>query len=417
MCQIFTMVDTKDSAKLRKFRAMPHPAVRENRVILTLWLLIFSASSQIMIIAPILPAIREQLGMPEHLMGLLVTSYAVMLAVTAILIGPISDRIGRRRVMLIGTLSMALALFAHALVGTFMQLFIARAVAGVAGGILSGSVVSYIGDVFPPTRRGWANGWVMSGTATGQILGIPIGTLIADSISFRAPFLMFGLCMLVTYIMVIRYLPQPDVRRDATPINLPMILGKYAGLLREPTIRSANFAFFMMFISVGVFVTYFPTWLQTEFGVDGAFVASLFLVGGVANVLTGPRMGNLSDRIGRRTLIMISATGTGIFVLSTTFLVVEAWVAYPLLFMFMMLVAMRVSPFQTLLSELVDDDRRGTLMSLSAALGQAGLGAGGAIAGFSYASYGFVSNTLIGALAIFTTGFVIWKFVPETLKK
>jgi predicted MFS family arabinose efflux permease len=83
----------------------------------------------------------------------------------------------------------------------------------------------------------------------------------------------------------------------------------------------------------------------------------------------------------------------------------------------MMLVAMRVSPFQTLLSELVDDDRRGTLMSFSAALGQAGLGAGGAIAGFSYASYGFVSNTLIGALAIFTTGFVIWKFVPETLRR
>jgi predicted MFS family arabinose efflux permease len=173
----------------------------------------------------------------------------------------------------------------------------------------------------------------------------------------------------------------------------------------------------MMFISVGVFVTYFPTWLQAEFGVDGAFVASLFLVGGVANVLTGPRMGKLSDRIGRRKLIMISASGTGLFVLSTTFIVVNAWVAYPLLFMFMMLVAMRVSPFQTLLSELVDDDRRGTLMSFSAALGQAGLGTGGAIAGFSYASYGYVSNTVIGAMAILTTGFVIWKFVPETLRR
>lgn len=411
------MVVTQDTANLRKFRAMSHPAVRENRVILTLWLLIFSASSQIMIIAPILPAIREQLGMPEHLMGLLVTSYAVMLGLTAILIGPISDRIGRRRVMLIGTLSMALALFAHALVDTFTQLFIARAVAGVAGGILSGSVVSYIGDVFPPTRRGWANGWVMSGTATGQIIGIPVGTLIADSISFRAPFLMFGVFMLVTWLMVGRYLVQPDVRRDRTPISLPMILGKYAGLLREPAIRNATFAFFMMFISVGVFVTYFPTWLRTEFGVDGTFIASLFLVGGVANVLTGPRIGKLSDRIGRRRLILISACGTGLFVVSTTFVVTQAWVAYPLLFTFMMLVAMRVSPFQTLLSELVDDDRRGTLMSFSAALGQAGLGTGGAIAGFSYASYGYVSNTVIGAMAILTTGFVIWKFVPETLKK
>ncbi len=396
---------------------MPQPALRENRVILTLWLLIFSASSQIMIIAPILPAIREQLHMPEHLMGLLVTSYAVMLGIVAIFIGPISDRIGRRRVILFGTASMTIALISHAFVTDYQHLFMARAFAGAAGGVLSGSVVSYVGDVFQPTRRGWANGWVMSGTATGQILGIPIGTLMADSIGFRTPFVMFGVCMAITWYMVVRFLPQPDVNRDSTPISLGMIVSKYANLLRVPVIRNATFAFFMMFISVGVFVTYFPTWLRDEFAVDGAFIASLFLVGGVANVLTGPRMGKLSDVIGRRKLIIISASGTGLILLSTTFIVTAAWIAYPMLFMVMVLVAMRVSPFQTLLSELVDDSRRGTLMSFSAALGQAGLGVGGAIAGFTYAGYGYFSNTLVGTVAILSTGFIIWKFVPETLKK
>lgn len=390
---------------------------RENRVILTLWLLIFSASSQIMIIAPILPAIREQLSMPEHLLGLLVTSYAVMVGIVAILIGPISDRIGRRRVMLIGTLAMAVALLGHSLVVNYQQLFLARAFAGVAGGILSGSVVSYVGDVFPPTRRGWANGWVMSGAATGQILGIPIGTLMAESLGFRTPFLMFGVCMAITWYMVVRYLPQPDVKRDTHSITIAHMLSKYAGLLREANIRNAVFAFFMMFISVGVFVTYYPTWLRTEFGVDGAFIASLFFVGGVANVLTGPRMGKLSDRIGRRKLVITSAMGTGILVLSTTFVVVQSWVAYPMLFFVMMLVAMRVSPFQALLSEMVDDDRRGTLMSFTAALGQTGLGIGGALAGLTYASHGYLSNTIIGAAAILCTGYIIWKHVPETLKR
>lgn len=394
---------------------MPTTAIRENRVILTLWLLIFSASSQIMIIAPILPMIRIQLAMPEHLLGLLVSSYAVTVGLVAILIGPISDRIGRRRVMLIGTLSMSVALLGHGLVQDYTQLFVARALAGVAGGVLSGSVVSYVGDVFPPTRRGWANGWVMSGAATGQILGIPIGTLLAESVGFRMPFLMFGLCMTATWVMVVRYLPQPDVNRDPNAISVAGMLAKYASILRVPVIRYAVGAFFLMFVSVGVFVTYFPTWLQARYGVDGAFIASLFFVGGVANVLTGPRIGKLSDRIGRRKLIIVSAFGTAALVLSITFLVVRAWVAYPMLFAIMVLVAMRISPFQSLLSELVGDDRRGTLMSFTAALGQAGLGLGGALAGFSYATTGYIGNTVIGALAIMGTGWLIWRHVPETL--
>lgn len=394
---------------------MPTTPIREYRVILTLWLLIFSASSQIMIIAPILPMIRDQLAMPEHLMGLLVTSYAVMVGVVALLAGPVSDRVGRRRVMLLGTLCMAMALWGHAFVQNYHQLFVARALAGVAGGILSGSVVSYVGDVFPPSRRGWANGWVMSGAATGQILGIPIGTLLAESIGFRTPFLMFAIFMTLTLVMVARYLPQPEVTRNADRLSLAGMVRTYAQILSDRGIRSAVAAFFLMFVSIGVYVTYFPTWLTDRFEVDGAFVASLFVVGGVANVLTGPRMGRLSDQIGRRKLVITSTLGTGMLILVTTVLIRQSWMAYPLFFAIMMLVAMRISPFQSLLSELVGDARRGTLMSLTAALGQAGLGTGGAIAGLTYASAGFQGNTLVGALAVFGTGYLVWRFVPETL--
>jgi multidrug resistance protein len=393
---------------------MPTTPTRENRVILTLWLLIFSASSQIMIIAPILPVIRDQLAMPEHLMGLLVTSYAVMVGIVAILAGPVSDRVGRRRVMLIGTVCMALALWGHALVQTYTHLFIARALAGVAGGILSGSVVSYVGDVFPPSRRGWANGWVMSGTATGQILGIPIGTLLAESAGFRTPFLMFAVFMSVTWVMVVRYLPQPEVSRQADGLSVKGMVRTYVGILSDRGIRSAVTAFFLMFVSIGVFVTYFPTWLTDRFAVDGTFVASLFVVGGVANVLTGPRMGKLSDQIGRRKLVITSTLGTGLLILVSTVLIRQSWMAYPLFFAIMVLVAMRISPFQSLLSELVGAERRGTLMSLTAALGQAGLGAGGAIAGLTYASTGFIGNSLVGAVAIFGTGYLVWRYVPET---
>ena len=79
------------------------------------------------------------------------------------------------------------------------------------------------------------------------------------------------------------------------------------------------------------------------------------------------------------------------------------------------MVAIRVTPFQTLLSEQVDDENRGSLMSLTAALGQTGMGIGGFIAGIVYADFGYVSNSILSGMAILTSGLLIWKFVPESI--
>lgn len=389
-------------------------SARPNLILFALWLLIFSASSQIIIIAPILPVIGVQLSMPESFQGVLVTSYAVMVGIFALIIGPISDKIGRRRVLLIGTLSMAVALSLHGLAQTWQQLLIMRAVAGVAGGILSGSAVSYIGDYFPVERRGWATGWIMSGAATGQIVGIPLGTVMAEFFGFRVPFLMFGATMFATYYLVWRYVPQPSVVLNKMPITVMGSIRNYIALLRQSRIRAATGSFFLTFISVGLFIVYFPTWLQKTFGVDGTYIASLFLVGGVANVIIGPKAGKLSDTIGRKGLVMVSCLLSSIVFAATTYAIIAPWIAYPFIFLVMSLVAMRVSPFQALLTEMVTDEKRGSLLSLNAALGQAGLGIGGALAGVLYTMHGYVSNSVLSGITILLTGLILWKYVPES---
>ena len=133
--------------------------------------MMFSASSQTMIMSPILPLVGDQLHIPQEYLGTLITSYSVMLGVFALIIGPISDRIGRRRILLLGTGAMCITLFLHYYVYDFITLLLARALTGMAGGMLSGVAPSYIGDYFPSEKRGWANGMVMTGIAAGQILG------------------------------------------------------------------------------------------------------------------------------------------------------------------------------------------------------------------------------------------------------
>lgn len=382
-------------------------------IVFSLWLLVFSASSQIMIISPILPQIGRELGVADTLLGTLVTAYSLTLGLFAIISGPISDRMGRRRILLMGTGIMTLALFCHYLVVDYFSFLAVRVFAGVAGGILSGAAVSYVGDYFPYNKRGWAVGWVMSGSAFGQIAGIPMGVAMAEGFGFRTPFYIFAVTMALTFLLIWFRIPQPPIRPREGPLTIRGAIADYWAMLRRKEIAAAALAFFLMFLGVSIYIVYLPTWLERSVGFSAYQVAALFFVGGIANVLSGPQAGKLSDRIGRKLIVLLSCVGLFVVMLLTTVVIRDIWVAYPVFFLTMILVAMRISPFSALLTALVPDHNRGSLMSLTVALGQVGFGLGGALAGPLYASMGYGSNTVIGAVSVLGMGLIVWFMVPE----
>ncbi len=99
--------------------------------------------------------------------------------------------------------------------------------------------------------------------------------------------------------------------------------------------------------------------------------------------------------------------------LLTTVVLREFWMAYILYFVVMVLVAMRISPFSALLTAMVSDERRGSLMSLTVALGQAGFALGAAIAGPLYTRFGYGSNTVVGAVSVLIMAAIVAYQVPE----
>jgi predicted MFS family arabinose efflux permease len=112
-------------------------------------------------------------------------------------------------------------------------------------------------------------------------------------------------------------------------------------------------------------------------------------------------------------VILLSCIGLSIVMLLTTVLVREFWVAYLLYFAIMVLVAMRISPFSALLTALVSDERRGSLMSMTIALGQVGFAVGAAAAGPLYSRFGYGSNTVVGAAAVMVMAAIVAYLVPE----
>lgn len=382
-------------------------------IIFPLWLLLFAASSQVMIIAPLLPQIGLEIQTSEKVLGYLITVYATALGICAILIGPLSDKIGRRKILLLGSFAMTIFLLAHSGADSFLSLLIIRTATGFSAGILSGAAVSYVGDYFSYEKRGWANGWIMSGIAMGQILGIPMGTFLAEGFGFKFPFILFGIIMGITFLLVLFFVPQPEVILQKKKITFKNSIIKYRNLLKRPDIRAVALSYFLMFLSLSIYIIYLPLWLNQKFNISSSDFGWLFCVGGIINAITGPRAGKLSDQIGRKKMIISSCIGLAILMFFTTYLIVDFFVAYLVFPMVMLLIAIRISPFQALSSELVNSKNRGSLMSLLVSIGNIGSGFAGVMAGYLFESAGYLSNTIFGGIAIILTAFLVWKYVPE----
>ena len=370
-------------------------------------------SCQLIILSPILPAIAIGVNAGEVELGFLGGVYAVTLMLTALVAGPISDRVGRRAILLTGSGFMAGTLILHWLADTYTLLLIARLITGAAAGILSGSVVAYVGDYFPYERRGWATGWVMSGLAAGQIIAIPAGILLAFQMDYRMPFVVFGFVMGATCIMIMLFVPQPNVRRNTKPLTIRNAVINYVRLIGNKTTGGAVWAYFLMFSSGGLFLFFLTVWLEETHGLTGTEIALLFVVVGIVNVVGSPIGGYISDRLGRKPIIITMCVLLSVGFAAAPFMIDGFITACLVMSVLVLFGSLRMSPIYALITELVSDERRGVLMSLTVSFGQLGFGVGAAVAGYLVARFGYISNTLAGALLLLVMAVVVWRFVPE----
>jgi MFS family permease len=168
-----------------------------------------------------------------------------------------------------------------------------------------------------------------------------------------------------------------------------------------------------MFLGIGLFASFLPTWLEVEIGISGFEIALLFAVGGLANIVAAPVAGHVSDTLGRKPLVVASCLGLSAAILVAPYLIDGFAMAAFLFFLAMIAVGIRISPLQALLTALVVDARRGLLMGLAVGFGQVGFGVGSFIAGLTYGPYGYASNTVMGAISVLLMAAIVQWGLPE----
>ncbi|MDN5202512.1 MFS transporter [Fulvivirgaceae bacterium BMA10] len=383
-------------------------------IIAALWLLMFSSSSQFFIIAPILPELSTQLNIPEQLGGTLVSAYAINLAVFALFAGLISDRKGRRKILLLGSGTMTLSLALHSVAFDYWSMVFVRSLTGISGGLLTGSCIAYVSDYFPRNKRGWANGMIATGSAVGQILGIPAGTLMAQNYGFYTPFMLFAATMAISFVMIYFFVHEPKTYHKREKLKIKTFFNEYRKVARKLNFKIIAGAYFMMFLSITVFIVYYPTFLINQCQFNSNSIAMLFLLGGIATVVSGPLSGKISDIIDRKYTLLFSNAILALLMLLPVF---DQFRGFSLTYMFFMMlmffVSARMVPFQSMASEIVSNHSRGKFLCLSIAVGQGGMALGAGLSGFLFSSYGFWANSLVAFIACALMGLIIL-LVPST---
>lgn len=147
-------------------------------------MIIFLIGADTFLVSPLIPLLSRELHMSVGQGGLLVTAYALAYAVAALVFGPLSDRVGRRKMILWGTFAFGLFSLLCGVAWNFWTLFLFRALSGFAAAATAPQVWASVGDWIPYEKRGKAVGIIAAALSVSQIIGVPAGAFIAGGLRF-----------------------------------------------------------------------------------------------------------------------------------------------------------------------------------------------------------------------------------------
>lgn len=258
------------------------------------------------LIIPVLPGLITQfkggsVSDASHAFGWLVGIFALMQFFASPILGALSDRFGRRKVILIALSGMAIDYVVMGLAPNLTWLFIARIISGVTAGALA-TCNAYIADVTPPEKRAQGFGLVGAAFGLGFVIGPALGGILGH-INLRLPFFVAAGCVGVNWLYGAFVLPEslpPERRRAfewkrANPVGAMGVLRKFRGVF---DLAGMYFMFSLaqvMLQSIWVLYTgYRYGWSTRQVGL------SLGLVGIMSAVVQGRLVRPIIARLGER---------------------------------------------------------------------------------------------------------------------
>ena len=315
---------------------------------------------------PILPRLIQHF---EHgsvsrasvIFGFVGAGYAFMQFMLAPTLGALSDRFGRRPVILLALLGMGINYLALAIAPNLLWLVVGRLVAGAMGATFS-TANAYLADITPPEKRAQSFGLIGAAFGFGFITGPALGGFLGD-IDIRLPFLFASILSFANLAFGWFILPESlaDENRKAfrisraNPLGVVAEIGRFGGVLRDLAVFVlATFANRVAETTWVLFTTYRFHWTGAQVGLSLAMVGVMFVVG------QGGMVRIVVPLLGERRAVILGLTVSSLGV-SLYGLVPQGWMVYPVMVFGLFGWTIAQPSLMALMSRAVSADEQGLL--------------------------------------------------------
>ncbi|MBM3565785.1 MAG: MFS transporter [Alphaproteobacteria bacterium] len=374
------------------------------------------------IIIPLLPFFAEHFGATPLQVGLVMAAYSLAQLIAAPMWGRLSDRIGRRPVLLGTLVGMTIGSVGLAYTDSLEALFIVRIATGFMAGNIS-TAFAYAADISTPETRARGMGIVGAAFGLGFIAGPAIGGILAGpdplAADFRTPALAAAGLSFLAMVLAILRLPEslpPEARAAARAKKGPPF-AVWRDAVHRPSLRRLIVLMFCAtFVFAGMEAT-FTMWSQRQFGWGPEPNGYLFaMIGLLSATIQGGLIGRLADRFGEERLVAAGAA-----FLAAGLALIPLATAPALLIPAMLLAGTGFSLLSPALNSLISfeaaETERGVIMGLSRSAATLGRVLGPAWGGVVFGMIGKDAPYVLGAVLMLAYVFAALRLLRGRQKR
>ncbi len=357
-------------------QSVPQPKPRFSiwLLALPLFFINFFVFAEHLIVVPLSASISQATGLPSVNSGLLVSIYPLAAAASALILGPFSDRLGRKKMLMLLCLGFSASTFAFAWADSVFTVLAFRVLSGVFGGPIPSNVLAYIGDRFQGNERTKVITTVMLTFSIASIFAVPLGAWLADLFSWRTPFIAISAAMIFCILLISR---MKAIETGAESGNVLRQYVEFANLLKLRIVRKVFTLQFFMIIGLFGFVPNISVWLSTVYGFDSTQIGLCYMQGGIGGIIGNNISGYFISKGHKGRLISIGS------LIMCVVLFFSTWNLLPPVFTGLFFAGLlfggsiRMPAFQIILTEIIPISLRGRMMALSMINANITMGLGG----------------------------------------
>ncbi|ASZ17878.1 multidrug resistance protein [Bacillus cereus] len=366
-----------------------------------------------LLVAPLLPVITETISIPDGSGGLLITIYALCYGITAPVFGMMSDRVGRKRMIIIGFIIFSISTFCTGLAKNFEILLLFRGLTGLSGAMIMPSIFALVGDKVTYESRGKAMGTIMGAMIGSTVIGVPIGAFLSEIGNWQWTFYSIGLLTLFLTLLINHILRNEKEREDVHVSLTEMVDAPLKMTVVNISVLFALLATFLWTIGLHGMFSYIGVYYENNFGISVGKIGIVIFLAGVGSVAGNILGGKLADKIGKKSVIVIASIVSSISVMLFSLSTENLVIAIIVHIIWSLFIGFGQASLTALISEL-KPAVRGTVMALNSSAMYIGMTIASGVASLAISNgFPFFSLGTICAIASLLVLPIIFVLVKE----